>query len=110
MAAARFTVTRSGAGPLFDMFAGAMIISAHAAPVTFVVSPDTHFTQCGGVPDVDKNVRGIDGINTLAGETNGPLCSTAHVLQWYSLVHWYISMLGPPTLPRVCVPCSMGDA
>lgn len=60
-------MTRSGAGPLFDMFAGAMIISAHAAPVTFVVSPDTHFTQCGGVPDVDKNVRGIDGINTLAG-------------------------------------------
>ena len=30
-----------------------------AAPVTFIVSPDTHFTQSGGVGDVQKNRRGI---------------------------------------------------
>ena len=35
------------------------------APVTFIVSPDTHFTQCGGVFDTDKNVRGIDEMNVL---------------------------------------------
>ena len=40
---------------------------AAGAPITFVVSPDTHFTQCGGVPDVDKNTRGIDDLNTLPG-------------------------------------------
>ena len=36
--------------------------------VTFFVSPDTHFTQCGGVADVGKNVRGIAQMNGLPGE------------------------------------------
>lgn len=34
-------------------------------PGTFLVSPDTHFTQCGGVFDTDKNVRGITEMNKL---------------------------------------------
>ena len=38
------------------------------SPVTFIVSPDTHFTQCGGVFDTEKNKRGIAQMNTLEGE------------------------------------------
>lgn len=34
---------------------------------TFFVSPDTHFTQCGGVPDVAKNDGGISDMNNLPG-------------------------------------------
>ena len=36
-----------------------------ATKVTFLVSPDTHFTQSGGVADVGKNSRGIADMNSL---------------------------------------------
>ena len=42
-------------------------LSHAAAAVTFFVSPDTHFTQCGGVPDIGKNARGISEMNALPG-------------------------------------------
>ncbi len=41
--------------------------SASAATVTFIVAPDTHFTTCGGVPDVEKNLRGVKEMNQLPG-------------------------------------------
>ena len=34
-----------------------------ADSVTFLVSPDTHFTSCGGSPDIEKNARGIHDMN-----------------------------------------------
>ena len=34
---------------------------------TFFVSPDTHFTQSGGVADVLKNRRGVADMNALPG-------------------------------------------
>ena len=34
---------------------------------TFFVSPDTHFTQSGGVADVQKNRRGVADMNALPG-------------------------------------------
>jgi len=40
---------------------------AAAEKVTFIVSPDTHFTQCGEVADVSKNAAGIGDINRLPG-------------------------------------------
>ena len=41
--------------------------STSAATVTFIVAPDTHFTTCGGVPDVEKNLRGVKEMNQLPG-------------------------------------------
>lgn len=43
------------------------ITGATAESVTFLVSPDTHFTSSGGVPDVAKNARGILSMNGLPG-------------------------------------------
>jgi hypothetical protein len=39
------------------VLAALVVVSASAERVTFFVSPDTHFTQAGGVPDVAKNAQ-----------------------------------------------------
>jgi hypothetical protein len=45
-----------------------VVLSLNSAErVTFLVSPDTHFTQAGGVADVEKNAAGILDMNHLAG-------------------------------------------
>ena len=48
---------------LMTVLAGSM-----GEKVTFFVSPDTHFTLSGGVPDELKNARGIADMNRLAGQ------------------------------------------
>jgi hypothetical protein len=49
------------------VLAALVVVSASAERVTFFVSPDAHFTQAGGVPDVAKNAKGILDMNHLAG-------------------------------------------
>ena len=49
------------------LLASAALSLAAAEPVTFFVSPDTHFTSSGGAPDVAKNARGIHDMNLLPG-------------------------------------------
>jgi hypothetical protein len=40
---------------------------ALAAPTTFFVSPDTHFTKCGGAPSTLENLHGVADMNALPG-------------------------------------------
>jgi hypothetical protein len=58
------------AHPLLLLASAALLSTlprAVAEPVTFFVSPDTHFTSSGGAPDVEKNARGIHDMNLLPG-------------------------------------------
>ena len=56
--------------PMLLLITAALLLLSPAAlaePVTFFVSPDTHFTSSGGSPDVAKNARGIHDMNLLPG-------------------------------------------
>ena len=53
---------------MLSLFAVPLFLTVVGVPVTFLVSPDTHFTQCGGAFDTDKNVRGIAEMNSLEGQ------------------------------------------
>ena len=44
-----------------------LLAMALVAPTTFFVSPDTHFTKCGGAPSTLENLHGVADMNALPG-------------------------------------------